>query len=127
MTDILKENVNNFDKALDILLEMQKNGQIPMDFLNSIEQSINTGASTSTANATSNEDSQNVKKRRTDNEMTPEDEMAIFEDLRTGLDHLDEDDEYLNFGTLEAEQDLILQYKRALGEKWLFVWYPYFT
>lgn len=117
VTNILKENINNFDKALDMLLEMQKNGQIPMDFLNSIEQSINTGASTSSANATPNEDPQNVKKRRTDNEITPEDEMAIYEDLRTGLDHLDEDDEYLNFGTLEAEQELILQYKRALGEK----------
>lgn len=96
---------------------MQKNGQIPVDFLNSMEQSFNSGASTSAANASSNEDSQNIKKRRTDNEISPEDEVAIFEDLRTGLDHLDQDDEYLHMGTLENEQELIQQYKRALGEK----------
>lgn len=96
---------------------MQNSGQIPVNLLNSIEQSINSGASTSAANASSAEDSLNVKKRRTDNEISPEDEMSIFEDLRTGLDHLDEDDEYLNFGTLQTEQELILQYKRALGDQ----------
>lgn len=110
-TEILKQNINDFDKTLDVLLEMQKNGQIPTDFLTKIQQSFNDeGASTSTAN-------DNVKKRRTNNELSPEDEMAIFDDLRNDLDHLDEDDEYLNFGSLEIEEELIRQYKRALGDQ----------
>lgn len=94
---------------------MQKNGQIPTDFLNSIEQTLNEGASTS---ATTQESSDgNIKKRRTENEISPEDEMALFDGLRSGLEHLDEDDEYLNFGTLEKEQELIQQYKRAVGDQ----------
>jgi hypothetical protein len=115
--NILRSNVNNFDKALDILLEMQNNGQIPSDLLNLIDQSINAGASTSSlAGATSQDDSPNssTKKLKTENDVSPEEEKAIFDDLRNDLIHLDENDEYLNFGTLENEQELIRQYKRAL-------------
>ncbi|KAG5682950.1 hypothetical protein PVAND_012267 [Polypedilum vanderplanki] len=113
ITNILKININNFDTALDALLKMKndENFQIPSELMNIINQ----GASTSSAPSCSltNNDSEN-KKLRLENKITPEEEQAIFDDLRNDLDHLDEDDEYLTF-TLEKELELLNQYKRALG------------
>ncbi|XP_070495541.1 NEDD8 ultimate buster 1-like [Chironomus tepperi] len=112
-TNILRLNINNFDAALDTLLQMQKDGdfQIPSELANIINTSFNVGASTS---SNTNENSSNNKKMKLDNNLSTEDEMAIFDDLRNDLDHLDEDDEYLTF-TLKKEQELLNQYKRALG------------
>ncbi|CAG9803330.1 unnamed protein product [Chironomus riparius] len=112
-TNILRLNINNFDAALDTLLQMQKDGdfKIPSELANFINTSFNVGASTSIG---TNENTSNNKKMKLDNNLSTEDEMAIFDDLRNDLDHLDEDDEYLTF-TLKKEQELLNQYKRALG------------
>lgn len=112
-TNILRLNINNFDAALDSLLQMQKDGdfKIPPELTNIFNNSFNVGASTS---IDTNENSNNNKKLKLDNTLSTEDEMAIFDDLRNDLDHLDEDDEYLTF-TLKKEQELLNQYKRALG------------
>lgn len=113
-TNILRLNINNFDAALDTLLQMQKDGdfQIPSELANIINTPFNVGASTSSD--TNENSSNNNKKMKLDNNLSTEDEMAIFDDLRNDLDHLDEDDEYLTF-TLKKEQELLNQYKRALG------------
>lgn len=119
VTNILKQCVNDFDKALDLLLEMQQNGQIPteiVDVLNQIPTTSTASTSNDTATA-STTNSSNNKKRRTDDDLSPEEKQAIYDDLRNDLEHIDEDDQYLlDFGTLQKEELLIQQYKRALGE-----------
>jgi hypothetical protein len=107
----LRLNVNNFDAALDVLLQMQNNNggfQVSSELANLMSATtFNAGASTS-SEINSN------KKLKLDKILSEEDEKAIFDDLRNDLNHLDEDDEYLTF-TLEKEQELLNQYKRALG------------
>lgn len=80
---------------------------MPTELANLInETAVNAGASTSSTDPNEN-DNKKLK-------LSAEDEMAMFDDLRNDLDHLDEDDEYLTF-TLKKEQELLNQYKRALG------------
>lgn len=88
---------------------MQKNGQIAIEFQGEIEKAINVGASTS-FDKTSNI-------QISSNNPHLEEEETIFKKLKSDLDHLEEDDEYLNIGNLHKEEKLITQYKRALGEK----------
>lgn len=112
----MKFNINNFEAALDTLLQMQKDSDfhLPQELDNFINNStVNIGASTSTT-ADGNENVESSKKPKLNNDLSVEDEKAIFDDLRNDLDHLDEDDEYLTF-TLKKEQELLNQYKRALG------------
>lgn len=115
IASILKNCLNDFDKALDKLLEMQQSGQIPTELLDTLNNLIPT-TSTSTKVPSTSSNSVN-KKQRTD-DLSHEEKQAIYDDLRNDLEHLDEDDQYLlDFGTLEKEQTLIQQYKRALGDQ----------
>lgn len=118
VTGVLKNCLNDFDKALDTILEMQQSGQIPTEFIDAFNQNPTTStASTNTATQSTSDDS-SIKKRRTENDLTQDEKQAIYEDLRNDLEHLDEDDQYLlDFGTLQKEELLIQQYKRALGDQ----------
>lgn len=104
---VLKLHVNDFQNALDALLEMQRNNQLPKDVLE-MTQSFAENSSSSSGNqpGTSNERSEIAKKRASA-------EDAAFKELRNDLDHLEDDDEYLTI-TLEKEQTLLDQYKNAL-------------
>lgn len=102
---VLKLHLNDFQSALDALIEMQRNNSIPQEVLNAANQ-----ASTSSASL----DSASSEQKALEKEKREEAEAAAFEELRTDLDHLDEDDNYLTF-TLEKEEALLAQYKAALS------------
>lgn len=121
---ILKLNTNDFQKALDVLLEMQKDPNFPqraMDLMSQISGS--SGPSTSSESSTSGSEpstsgsesssSTSDERKKTLLEKTLA-ENATFDELCNDLDHLDDDDEYLTI-TLEKEQLFLQQYKNALG------------
>lgn len=89
------------------------NFQVPPELLNLFSDLTSSdGATPSTS--TANEES-STKKMKIDNEISPEDEKAIFDDLSNDLNHLAEDDEYLTI-TFDNELALVYQYKAAIGK-----------
>lgn len=121
---ILKQNTNDFQKALDALLEMQKDPNSPqraMDLMNQIsgssgpstssESSASGSEPTTSGSESSSSTSDERKKSLMEKTLA---ENAAFDELRNDLDHLDDDDEYLTI-TLEKEQLFLQQYKNALG------------
>lgn len=102
----LKNNVNDFQRALDALLEMQSSGDFPQQLM-AIAENI---ASTSTMPGISCEAVKRLAEAAKERTLK---EKAAFEELRDDLEHLDDDDEYLTF-TLDKEQAFLNQYKNAL-------------
>lgn len=102
---VLKLHINDFQPALDALIEMQRNNSIPSTVLDAVNQ-----ASTSSAPLVP----ANLKQKAIEKEQREVAEAAAFEELRNDLDHLDEDDNYLTF-TLEKEEAFLAQYKAALS------------
>lgn len=102
---VLKMHINDFQPALDALIEMQRNNVIPQEILN-----LANPASTSSTSC----DPANLEQKAVEREERQLAEEAAFDELRTDLDHLDDDDEYLTF-TLEKEEALLAQYKAALS------------
>jgi hypothetical protein len=95
-------------------MQGNENFQLPIELSNLINDSaINSGASTSSSSTSTSSTSSVKRNIDDDDEMSPEEEMAIFDNLKTDLHHLEEDDEYLTF-TLDKETQLLNQYKRAL-------------
>lgn len=94
--NVLKMNVNDFQQALDSLLQMQ--GTQAMNLIENI-------ASTSSLPGTSD-----AIKRLAERTLK---EKAAFNEISNDLDHLRDDDEYLTF-TLEKEQAFLTLYKNAL-------------
>lgn len=109
----LKHNVNDFQKTLDALLDMQKNNQVPPE-LEKIINSVSDGPSTSTgifdASPGTEGRRNEARKRRHEQE-----ELDALDGLRNDLSHLDETDEYLTF-TLKKEQAFLTQYRNALNQ-----------
>lgn len=109
---MLKNNVNDFQRALDALLEMQKDPdfvQMTNDLMTN-HTSGNAGQpGTSKAETASNPgtSADNAAKKTSE-------EKAAFDNLSNDLDHLQDDDEYLTI-TLEKEEEFLAQYKNALG------------
>lgn len=91
--NMLKANLNDFQRALDALLGMNNPGK------------------PSTSNAAPGASSQPPKSPKDAAKKTSEEE--VFDRLRNDLDHLDDDDEYLTI-TLEKEEEILVQYKNAL-------------
>ncbi|CRL04040.1 CLUMA_CG017156, isoform A [Clunio marinus] len=100
--NFLKINFNDFQKALDALLEM-KNLEFPAQFMDQIEASSSSNGPATSLKATL----EKAKQKSVE-------EKEAFDDLRNDLNHLlDNDDEYLTL-TLEKEQMFLNQYKNAL-------------
>jgi len=106
---VLKTNLNSLDASIDALLEMQ-NGT---DFIFPINDDGAEAGTSSAAGGSSNWSNtiETVKKKM---KRTIEEDEKAFAELSNDLEHLQNDDEYLTI-TLEKEQALLAQYKRALG------------
>lgn len=102
---VLKLHINDFQPALEALIEMQRNNTIPQEILNVASQASTSSPPCPRANL----EQKAVEKQ--ENHLAEE---AAFDELRNDLDHLDDDDEYLTF-TLEKEEALLAQYKAALS------------
>lgn len=109
----LKHNINDFQKTLDALLDMQKNNQLPPELekiVNSFADGPSTSSGTSALGLGTDGRQSEAKKRRHEKE-----ELEALEGLRNDLMHLDETDEYLMF-TLKKEQAFLAQYRNALNQ-----------
>jgi UBA/TS-N domain len=109
----LKHNINDFQKTLDALLDMQKNNQLPPELekiVNSFADGPSTSSGTSTFGLGTDSRQSEAKKRRHEKE-----ELEALDGLRNDLMHLDETDEYLMF-TLKKEQAFLAQYRNALNQ-----------
>jgi hypothetical protein len=110
----LKHNINDIQKTLDALLEMQNNNTLPpelMDVINNASDEPSTSSSNPMASRLGNDGRRaEAKKRRHEKE-----QHAVLDELRNDLSHLDEADEYLTF-TLEKEQAFLVQYRNALKQ-----------
>lgn len=108
--NVLKLHINDFQRALEALLEMQRNNQLPTNVVEMMEKAADDIASSSANQpGTSNQCGETKKERALA-------EDAAFKELRNDLDHLEDDDEYLTI-TLEKEQALLTQYKNALRKQ----------
>lgn len=102
---VLKLHLNDFQNTLEALLEMQQNGQLPSDVLQSMQNFASTSSSNPGCSTILSAESKLKKKSLA--------EDAALKELSDGLEHLNEDDEYL-ICTLEKEQVLLNQYQVAL-------------
>lgn len=96
----LKLHVNDFQQALEMLLEMQTQGGFPPELM-----ALAAAAGSSQGSQEAGTSSKTLK----DLVNREEAEAAAFEDLKQDLDHLGDDDEYLTV-TLDKEEMLLKQY-----------------
>lgn len=119
---MLRNNVNDFQRALDALLDLQKDPTAFADFMNTVQNVVSGSSQPSTSSksgspAKSGSPSKSLPKPGTsaaDSATRALQEEAAFDFLRNDLDHLEDDDEYLTM-TLEKEEELLAQYKSALN------------
>lgn len=100
--NILKININDFQQSLDALLDLQNNPDFPQQVLSMME---NVASTSSAAASTVDSIAKKLEKSLA--------EKTAFDELRSDLNHLDDDDEYLTI-SLEKEQLFLIQYKNAL-------------
>lgn len=110
--NILKMNVNDFQQTLDALLEMQKEFGFPQTLMSEIAAAGPSSSSSASAGPSNAPNTTEEDKKKAEAEKTAA-EQAAYDELRSDLDHLDDDDEYLTF-SLEKEEALLLQYRNAL-------------
>lgn len=114
----LKNNINDFQKTLDALLEMQNNNTLPpelMDIINNASDSYDepsTSSSSPAGGSRMGKDGRRADARKRRHEKA---ELEALDGLRNDLSHLDDADEYLTF-TLEKEQAFLIQYRNALKQ-----------
>ena len=102
---ILKNNVNDFQRALDALLGLQ-NDPGSLGTANNLTSESSSQPGPSKASPTTKPANDAVKRTLK--------EEAAFDFLRNDLDHLEDDDEYLTI-TLDKEEEFLAQYKNALN------------
>lgn len=105
---MLKNNINDFQRALDALLGLQNDPGFPQ----TVSNLMNNLASQPSASSQPGPSSQ-PKTLTNDAVKRTLEEEAAFDYLRNDLDHLEDDDEYLTI-TLEKEEEFLAQYKNAL-------------
>lgn len=115
--NMLKINANNFQQALDAMLEMGKDPNLPhqmMSMIDALKDVTGEASSSSTAGTSASSSIQSVTNKLKAQAEKAQAEQTAFGELSNDLDHLNDDDEYLT-NTLEKEAALLKQYRNALG------------